>query len=234
MSSPPASHRGISGPRHHDCRDGAMDTSSRTIRRTTTAVVVMVAAAAAVISYRHAYEVVRAHGETGWTAGLVPLSIDGLIAAASMVILDAARQRTRVPPLARWLLALGILATLAANVAHGIAYGVTGALVAGWPAVALVGSYELLMRLVRANAVARTEPADDDDAHQATLPVARTLEEAVRAAYTASLSDPHGPVSQRALARHFEIDRRRVAQVLETVAQSPNGQRPQEPAEAPA
>jgi Protein of unknown function (DUF2637) len=43
---------------------------------------------AAIISYRHAYELVRAHGESGATARLVPLTVDGLIWAASMVILE--------------------------------------------------------------------------------------------------------------------------------------------------
>ena len=44
-----------------------------------------------------------------------------------------------------WLLGLGIVATLAANIAHGLGHGTIGAAVAAWPAVALVGSYELLM-----------------------------------------------------------------------------------------
>jgi hypothetical protein len=55
----------------------------------------------------------------------------------------------RVPALARWLLGLGIVATLAANVAHGLGHGIMGAAVAAWPAVALVGSYELLMMIIR-------------------------------------------------------------------------------------
>jgi hypothetical protein len=49
----------------------------------------------------------------------------------------------------RWLLVLGIAATLAANVAHGFGHGWAGAVVAAWPAVALVGSYELLMLIIR-------------------------------------------------------------------------------------
>jgi hypothetical protein len=36
-------------------------------------------------------------------------------------------------------------ATVAANVAHGLGHGPVGAVVAAWPVVALVGSYELLM-----------------------------------------------------------------------------------------
>lgn len=56
--------------------------------------------------------------------------------------------RRKVPALARWLLGLGIAATLAANVAHGLGHGPVGATVGAWPAVALVGSYELLMMII--------------------------------------------------------------------------------------
>jgi hypothetical protein len=76
---------------------------------------------------------------------MVPLTVDGLIYASSMVMLDSARRKTPVPALARWLLGLGIAATLAANVAHGLGDGPIGAAVAAWQAVALIGSYELLM-----------------------------------------------------------------------------------------
>ena len=119
------------------------------IRLTTAVAVIGVAAVAAVASYEHAYDLVRAHGEAGWTARLVPLTMDGLIYASSMVMLDCARRKVPVPALARWLLGLGIAATLAANVAHGLGHGLTGAAVAAWPAVALVGSYELLMMIIR-------------------------------------------------------------------------------------
>jgi Protein of unknown function (DUF2637) len=44
-----------------------------------------VAAVAAVASYEHAYDLVRMHGESGWTAHMVPLTVDGLIYASSMV-----------------------------------------------------------------------------------------------------------------------------------------------------
>jgi hypothetical protein len=39
-----------------------------------------------------------------------------------MVMLDSARRKVRVPALARWLLGLGIAATLPANVAHGLGH----------------------------------------------------------------------------------------------------------------
>ena len=95
--------------------------TDRLIRITTALAVATVAAVAAVISYRHAYELVSAHGETGVTAWLLPFTVDGLILAASMLILDANRRHQPVPPLARWCLGAGILATIGANLAHGLA-----------------------------------------------------------------------------------------------------------------
>ena len=126
-----------------------MSGTDKAIRWSTAAAVLGVAAVAATVSYEHAYALVRAHGETGWTADLIPLTVDGLIWASSMVMLDSVRRGVPVPSLARWLLGLGIAATLAANVAHGLGHGLIGAAVGAWPAVALVGSYELLMMIVR-------------------------------------------------------------------------------------
>jgi Protein of unknown function (DUF2637) len=68
-----------------------MMAADRVIRWTTAAAVIGVAAVAAVASYEHAYDLVRAHGEAGWTARLVPLTVDGLIYASPMVLLDPLR-----------------------------------------------------------------------------------------------------------------------------------------------
>lgn len=131
-----------------------MSGADKAIRWSTVAAVAIVAAVAAFVSYRHALQVVRLHGE-GWpVAQLYPLTIDGLIYAASMVLLDSARRRATPPVLAYVALGLGIAATLAANVAAGLAYGVLGAIVAAWPAPALVISYELLMYVIRSAAAA--------------------------------------------------------------------------------
>src|ERR1700733_8815649 len=99
-----------------------MRAADEVIRWTTAGAVVGAVAVAAVASYEHAYALVRVHGESGWTARLVPLTVDRLIYASSMVMLDSARRKTPVPALARWLLCLGIAATLAANVAHGLGH----------------------------------------------------------------------------------------------------------------
>ena len=147
-----------------------MSGADRIVSWSTALAVLGVAAVAAVASHEHAYDLVRAHGEMGWTARMVPLTVDGLIYASSMVMLDSARRKTPVPALSRWLLGLGVAATLAANVAHGLGHGLTGGAVAAWPAVALVGSYELLMMIFgRAQAPAPAAP----DAEPSTDPLHR-------------------------------------------------------------
>ena len=137
-----------------------MTGTDKAIRWSTAAAVIGVAVVAAVVSYEHAYALVRAHGETGWTAHLIPLTVDGLIWASSMVMLDSVRRGVPVPSLARWLLGLGIAATLAANVAHGLGHSLIGAAVAAWPAIALVGSYELLMMVIRSSQAQLNERAE--------------------------------------------------------------------------
>jgi hypothetical protein len=56
----------------------------RLIRITSALAVVAVVGVAAIISYRHAYELVRSDGEPGVTARFLPFTVDGLIWAASM------------------------------------------------------------------------------------------------------------------------------------------------------
>jgi hypothetical protein len=72
-------------------RSNPMTGTDRATRWSTAAAVIGVAVVAAVVSYEHAYALVHAHGETGWTAHLIPLTVDGLIWASSMVMLDSAQ-----------------------------------------------------------------------------------------------------------------------------------------------
>jgi hypothetical protein len=119
--------------------------------------VILLAGIAAVVSYRHMHALALAHGESGWTSALVPLSVDGMVVASSMTLLADSRTGRRGGVLPWVLLASGSAASLAANmaVAEPTLYG---RLIAAWPSFALVGAYELLMRQVRhaaAEAVAR-------------------------------------------------------------------------------
>ena len=195
--------------------------TDRLIRITTALAVATVAAVAAVISYRHGYELVCSHGESGLTARLVPFTVDGLILAASMLTLDASRRSQSVPPLARWCLGAGITATIGANLAHGLGHGPIGALVSAWPALALAGSFELLMTLIRAErrtpgplgrSVAESQPTLNT-CHDAppALAAAPSLEQTVRAWHNAGHS-------QRAIARELSIDRRKIKRIIDQAA----------------
>ena len=192
--------------------------TDRLIRITTALAVATVAAVAAVISYRHAYELVSSHGESGLTARLVPFTVDGLILAASMLILDASRRNQPAPPLARWCLGAGILATISANLAHGLGHGPIGALVSAWPALALAGSFELLMTLIRTQPqVIQTVTPGGYEGQPAPLrehsappdPAgAPAVEQSVRAWHNAGHS-------QRAIARELGIDRRKIKHIID-------------------
>ena len=127
--------------------------ADRAIRWTTTLSVVVLAGIAAVLSYKHMFILVRRYGETSWTSTLLPVSVDGMIAASSMTLLADSRNGQRSGLLPWTLLVIGSAASLAANVAVAEPSAV-GRLIAAWPSCALIGSYELLMRQVR-NASAR-------------------------------------------------------------------------------
>ncbi len=119
------------------------------IRLLTAAVVLAVATFAAIVSYSHIYFLGRHNGQDGTAARMLPLSVDGLIAAASLVMLHAARKKLGTPWLARVGLGLGVGATVAANVAYGLPFGWLAAVVSAWPAVAFIVSVELAVRFVR-------------------------------------------------------------------------------------
>jgi hypothetical protein len=201
--------------------------ADRLIRITTALAVLTVAVIAAIISYRHAYELVRSHGESGATARLVPFTVDGLIWAASMVILDSTRRKVAVPTLAKWSIGVGIAATIGANVAHGMSHGPIGAMVSAWPALALVGAFELLMTLTRLATPPRPAEVSQkntvrtkvEQRSPGSTTMEQTAEQAILADYLESLSGPGKPLSQRSLAEKYGIDRRKVRRILATVPQ---------------
>jgi hypothetical protein len=113
------------------------------------------------------------------------------------------------------------LATTGANLAHGIGHGPIGALISAWPALALAGSFELLMTLIRADRRPSGAPSPVPHVREPTpsigteAPGALTegpnLEQAIRAWYNAGHS-------QRAIARELNIDRRKVKRVVYAIA----------------
>jgi hypothetical protein len=124
-------------------------TGELAVRRLTAAAVLLVAAIAATVSFVHIEHLAVTHGQTALASTLLPVSIDGTVAAASLVMFRTARAGLGTPWLARVMLGLSVVATLAANVAYGARFGLTGSLLSGWPAVAFVGSAEMAIGTVR-------------------------------------------------------------------------------------
>jgi hypothetical protein len=191
--------------------------TDRLIRITTALAVATVAIVAAVISYQHAFELVRSHGETGVTAAG---AVHGGRSDLGGVHGGTGHQPARPAGTTAGGLepGAGICATVGANLAHGVGHGPVGALVSAWPALALVGSFELLMMLIRTGRGARVDEYEGEPrphsaqplAHEAPLEplAAPTLEQIIHLRYEAGHS-------QRAIARELNIDRRKVKRILD-------------------
>ena len=122
--------------------------ADRWIRRTTTGCVALLALIAGTVSYLHMHMLVARHGQPGWVAALTPLSVDGMIVAASTTLLAESRSGRNGGALPWALLVAGSVASLAANVAVAEPT-LVGRVIAAWPSFALTASYELLTRQVR-------------------------------------------------------------------------------------
>src|SRR5260370_22916747 len=104
-------------------------------RRVTTAIVLAVGLFAGGDSYAHIYALARGHGQGIVSAALLPLAGDGVIAAASAVLLVASRQGRDIPLRAKVLLLAGVAAPAAAHLAHGPPARLAGAPLSLLPAV---------------------------------------------------------------------------------------------------
>jgi DNA-binding SARP family transcriptional activator len=116
--------------------------------------VALLALIAGTVSYLHMHLLVALHGQPGWVAALTPLSVDGMIVAASTMLLADSRAGRRGGMLPWALLVAGSVASLAANVAVAEPTMI-GRVIAAWPSFALTASYEVLTRHVRGSATGR-------------------------------------------------------------------------------
>jgi len=199
-------------------------------RVVTVGAVLLVAAVAAVVSYAHMREVAERAGE-GWRALLLPLSVDGLVVAGSMVLLT--RRRAGLPGgrLAWCALLGGVGASLAANVAAAEPTA-TARVVASWPALAFAVAFELLLQQRRVPVV---EPAGEDPpagdpvvdgpggVDEPAAPASATAVEpaveidpvAARIAELVGAAHAQGrPVGRRTVARELGVTEYRAGQLL--------------------
>src|ERR1035438_1736683 len=146
------------------------------IRFATGGTVTAVASFAAIISYSHIYDLGIQHRQNGTAGRLLPLSVDGLILAASLTMLYVARAKLSTPWLARLMLWLGVGATVAANIGYGAAYGFIGSIVSAWPALAFVGAVEMVMQLAKINGKGTEKPVKAKDVPASTgIPSVRAI-----------------------------------------------------------
>ncbi len=149
-----------------------MTGADRWIRRTTIGCVALLALIAGTVSYLHMHTLVALHGQPGWVAALTPLSVDGMIVAASTTLLADSRSGRKGSALPWALLIAGSVASLAANVAVAEPT-LIGRVIAAWPSFALTASYELLTRQVRRAAVRKDRRAGQPQQQRSAAAVER-------------------------------------------------------------
>ena len=185
----------------------------RWIGWTTTGCVVLLALIAGTVSYLHMHLLVELHGQPGWVAALTPLSVDGMIVAASTTLPADSRSGGRGGVLPWGLLVVGSVASLAANVAVAEPTP-TGRVVAAWPSFALIAAYELLMRQVRhsakgGNGLRKRSPdaQSDDGSHRPSegigSAVGRELQRQAWQWVQANRADDGSLPSGREIARQY-------------------------------
>jgi len=198
--------------------------ATHTRRVTGWLLVAALAAITGVVSYLHALWVVRYVGNEGVVAYLVPCVPDLMIVTSSLTLLEGARAKgdqDARPWMAMLSLGIGVVVTVAMNVAAGWHQGWGGALIAGLIPVAFVLTFETLLVLVR---IWQHAPLTDEPAacgHK----VATSLDEALAAAAAV--------MSQRQVAEAFGVHRNRVGRAVrglapELVPVSMNGDTPDE------
>ena len=178
--------------------------------------VATVAAVAGVVSYSHITALGLRTYQGQADAHLLAVPIDGLIVAGSVLLAAGS-----------WLgwlgVALGVAATLFANLQFGLPHGPLSAAVSTWPAVAFTVACFMLERWLRSRRrqapPTQSEPAVPGVAHDA-------LDAAIRAMIaTAQAGNPH---SARGLATRFELPPKLAGKVRQLVLAEANGQHPQE------
>lgn len=110
----------------------------------------LVAAVAATISFDHMRVLAENSGED-WKSWLLPLSVDGMLVAASLAAHQAKQRKEQVPGLTVFAIGVGILISVAANVLSSfkpedLPAWLPGAL-AAWPPLALALAFEEGLKL---------------------------------------------------------------------------------------
>lgn len=178
----------------------------------------VVAGIAAWSSYRHMVTVALSVGEQPEIAWVLPLSVDGMLVVASVAMVDDRRSGRAVRWSARVAFGVGVLASIAANIAA--AHPTLGArIVSAWPALALLLTVELLSRSGRKKAEIRHVRAESKPATERQVSRARTRKptrrpQALSQQLLRELLADDPTLSPEALGKTMRISPRRVRQLL--------------------
>ncbi|PXY25130.1 hypothetical protein BAY59_24190 [Prauserella coralliicola] len=176
----------------------------------------VVAAVAGAASYTHMRALAAEHGEQ-WLSYITPLSVDGLLVVASLVIVEARRRGDRGPVLAWLALVAGVLASLAANVAAA-GPDLTSKVIAAWPPAAFTIAFELVLRLVRVTTQPDTIAAQVPENQTSGEPGEGDLVD--RAARFVAAREADGvDVGRGTLAKEFGLTEHQARQLLAKVRQ---------------
>lgn len=137
-------------------------TNDRMLPTVISVLVCTVAGLTFVSSYSGVKRLGNEHGLPGTAAVLLPLSADGLIMTASLVLLHETLSGWEAPTLARVMLWLGTTATATAVIIYSARYGLVGEVISASPTLALPGTVEMVMQVARRSQKRRamaTEPA---------------------------------------------------------------------------
>lgn len=151
-------------------------------------IAVAVGTCAAAISYAHQNLLASAHGERGWTADVWPLTVEGIVLSAGLVLVIR-RQARRSPGWLVWTaMGVGALVTLTANIASAStaadgSVDWTARLMNAWPPIAFLFAVELLVVALRPN-------AEDESGAAADGTVDRTAADIDRRTMNRDATDP--------------------------------------------
>ncbi len=106
--------------------------------------VAVVTGVAAIGSYAHMRALALEHGQGAFLASILPLSVDGLLAVASIVLSEDREANRPASGWARASFVIGVAASIAANV-EAAQEDAISRLISAWPAVALLFVVEMLV-----------------------------------------------------------------------------------------
>jgi hypothetical protein len=190
--------------------------------RLATATTVTLAGSAFAGSFRHVVQTAEAHGQDGWMAYVIAVSVE-LMAAVSILEIQS-RRNHELPyrgPVAT--LTLGIVMSVAANLACAQP-SVWGWVVAGWPSVAFIA----VALMVETRPRPRTEEDEEDEASPAReeeAPPTRVLR-SVRTVRTPQAEAARTPQAEAARTPQAEAVRTQQAEAVRTEAVRTSGMAP--------